>query len=97
MTFVMDDDDAEPNDDEIALVIQNAASLSGFIACSTQWRAASNKNGVLFIGLDYAACKIVLDAEGYEPDVFRDLRVIEDAVLPLFNDGDPASAEDDEE
>lgn len=92
-----DEDEAEPDDEELALVIQNAASLSGYIACSTQWRSASSKTGVLFIGLDYAACKIVLDAEGYEPGVFRDLRMIEDAVLPLYNDSDPAREKDDTE
>lgn len=66
----------------------NWPSLMAFLDCQTQWRVAAGMAGLVWFGLDYAACKLVLDAEELGPDVFRDLRVIEAAALPILNEAD---------
>ncbi|KQR75746.1 hypothetical protein ASG03_18925 [Rhizobium sp. Leaf341] len=77
--------------------IHNSDSLSAFMACSTQWRSVGTKQGVLWIGLDYSACRAMLDAHEFPIDVLKDFPAIEDAVLPIFNDADMADAPEDED
>lgn len=73
-------------DGEFELVVHNAESLSGFMACATQWRTAGTMAGVIYTGLDYSACKIVLGDIDAPAHVFGDLRAIEDKVLPIYNE-----------
>ncbi len=63
----------------------NEASLTAFMACNTQWRVTSMQTGLIWIGLDYAACDVALRHLNVPAHVFGDLRVIEEAVLPILN------------
>ena len=44
--------------------------------------------GLIWLGLDYTAVKILLDAEGHGTDIFRDIRIMEVAALPVLNEAD---------
>ena len=59
--------------------------VRAFLAVSTQWRVAGS--GAV-IGLDYAAARAGLAAEGIEvtPDDWRDLRAIEAGAVEGFGD-----------
>jgi hypothetical protein len=76
--------------------------VDAFLAVSSQWRTISvSAGGVitpmgggvaptvpLFVGLDYAAVKVGLDAERIEitPDLWRDLRIMEAAACAALNE-----------
>lgn len=64
-------------------------SVKAFLACETQWRVVSTMSQLIWIGLDYAGAKVMLDfQELATPKIFRDLQVMEAAALPLLNKGD---------
>lgn len=78
----------------IAVMACNWPSLEAFLACATQWRTAAVTMGgagaisthIMFIGLDYAACDVVLRARSAPAHVLSDIMVMEDAVLPILNE-----------
>ncbi|MFN3971243.1 MAG: DUF1799 domain-containing protein [Gemmobacter sp.] len=61
----------------------HTAAVRAFLAVSTQWRVGGA--GVV-IGLDYAAARAGLEAEGttVTPEVWRDLRAIEAGAVEGF-------------
>lgn len=63
----------------------NHRSFEVFLECRTQWRTASTMAGITFIGLDYAACKLVLDDLQSPPYAFSDLRAMEHEALKHLN------------
>lgn len=44
--------------------------------------------GLIFLGLDYTACDIVLRRYHAAPHVFEDLQAMEDAALAILNEAD---------
>lgn len=64
----------------------NMASFDAFWNCRTQWRVAASMSGLHWIGLDYTACKIVLDSIAADAAVFADLRAMEGAALAVLNE-----------
>ena len=68
----------------------NWDSLLAFLDCATQWRVGVGFGAMVWVGLDYTACDVVLRRRSYpDPDrVFADLRVMEDAALAILNSGD---------
>lgn len=79
----------EQDDSFLAVAACNWQSLMAFLDCDTQWRVAGvGMAGMLWIGLDYTACDIVFRRKGYPDPVFQDLRVMEEAALPILNSGD---------
>lgn len=68
---------------------ENMPSVRFFSIVSGQWRALAGFAGSRFIGLDYAAVESSMNMHGIKhkqrPRIFEDLRVMEDAALPLLN------------
>lgn len=65
------------------------ASLMAFLACETQWRVVATMSQIIWVGLDYAAVKVLLDVENLATtEIFRDIRAMEAAALPVLNGGD---------
>lgn len=59
-----------------------------FLACATQWRVVTNTAGLIFLGLDYPGCQIVLQHHAAAPHVFGELQAMEDAALEILNEAD---------
>lgn len=66
--------------------------VRAFLTVCTQWRTVSAGGGMapmmpLWIGLDYAAARVGLDAEGIAitPELWRGLRVMEDEARNELN------------
>lgn len=80
----------------IAVMACNWSSLETFLACSTQWRTAVVVMGagaaitsqLTFVGLDYAACDVVLRARNAPSEILHDIMAMEEAVLPVLNEVD---------
>ncbi|HCJ70638.1 DUF1799 domain-containing protein [Agrobacterium pusense] len=66
----------------------NSQSFEAFLECRTQWRTASTLAGITFVGLDYSACKLVLEDLQSPRHVFSDLRVMEREALNHLNGGE---------
>lgn len=68
---------------------RNAAAVVAFLTIQTQWRILAGAGGVAWLGLDYAAARVGLEAGGIEvtPALWGDLRVIEAAVVSRMNGG----------
>jgi hypothetical protein len=72
----------------------NWPSLDAFLACSTQWRTAAVTMGsaagimtqLVWIGLDYTACDVVLRARAAQPRVLADIMAMELTALPILNE-----------
>nr|WP_267967780.1 MULTISPECIES: DUF1799 domain-containing protein [Rhizobium/Agrobacterium group] len=63
--------------------------MMAFLACDTQWRVVGvGLGGMIWIGLDYTACDVVFRRGRYADPVWDDLRVMEEAALPVLNSGD---------
>jgi hypothetical protein len=71
-----------------AVAACNWESLLAFMACDTQWRVGVGFSGMIWIGLDYTACDIVFRRRGFADQIWDDLRVMEEAALPILNSGD---------
>lgn len=78
---------------------ENWTAVLAFLAVSSQWRVTSIGGGgggfapviparPLFIGLDYSAAKVGLEAEGFviTPDLWRSLRCIEAEACAAINE-----------
>lgn len=63
----------------------NWPSISAFVACETQWRAAVGAAGELvWTGIDYAGLDVVLRRQNAPDRVFGDVRVMESEALKVF-------------
>ena len=74
----------DPDEDAFEVWSVNWDSLTAFLACETQWRAAATMAGLFWLGLDYAAVDVVLRRLAAPDAVFADLRVMERAALAAF-------------
>ncbi|MGV1784546.1 DUF1799 domain-containing protein [Agrobacterium sp. A3-95] len=63
-------------------------SYIAFRACETQWRMAIGMSGVIWLGLDYPACRLVLDDIAAPAHVFADLRYMEGVAMRVLNEVD---------
>lgn len=82
---------AVPREPEEAVEIMpaNWPSFLAFLDCSTQWRvAAGGFGGLAWLGLDYTACRHVLDDIAAPAGTFSDIRAMERAALPVLNEVD---------
>ena len=71
---------------------EHAVAVGLFASVSTQWRTCTFGGGmagarVLWIGLDYAALKMIADMEDVAlvPELFEQLRIMEAAAAALLN------------
>lgn len=72
---------------------ENAMAVKAFVACSSQWRTMSaGLGGSVFMGIDYAAARVALDAHGLvlSGDDFRGFQVMEAEAARILNER-PAS------
>ncbi|WP_085025595.1 DUF1799 domain-containing protein [Ensifer aridi] len=76
---------AAPEREAFQIMPANWPSFTAFLACSTQWRVVASMAGLGWLGLDYVACKLVLDDMNAPPGAFADLHVMEKAALPILN------------
>ncbi len=85
----LDPVDPDRDEEEITEVFAgNWTSLSAFVTVATQWRVVATMGGLIWVGLDYPAVKMVLDHSGLPAPVFDDLRVMENAALAVLNEVD---------
>jgi hypothetical protein len=89
----IEDDEAGEEDAAGAIDIMecNWSSLVAFVAfvaCSTQWRVVGLQLGMIFIGLDYTACQIVLQRHDASAEVFADIQAMESAALEILNEAE---------
>lgn len=90
VTVAVDPDDKGT----IAVMACNWPSLEAFLACATQWRTVAVTMGgsaaitsqLVFVGLDYTACDVVLRARSAPAHVLADIMAMEEAVLPVLNE-----------
>ena len=75
-------------EDNIQIMANAWDSYIAFRACETQWRMAIGMAGLIWLGLDYPACKLVLDDIGAPAHVFADLRYMEGIALRVLNEVD---------
>ncbi|MDQ0454657.1 DUF1799 domain-containing protein [Rhizobium paknamense] len=67
----------------------NWQSLTAFLACDTQWRVVGvGLGGMIWIGLDYTACDVVFRRGHFADQAWDDVRVMEEAALPILNSGE---------
>jgi hypothetical protein len=80
---------ADDDDRDTIFIMPNAwQSFTTFLECQTQWRAVAGMSGMIWLGLDYVACKLVIDALDLGKEVFADLRIMEAAALAILNEAD---------
>ena len=65
---------------------ENWDIVIAFLACETQWRAASTYARVILLGLDYVAVDVVLRRRAAADHVFDGMRIMERAALAVFKD-----------
>ncbi|WP_457587286.1 DUF1799 domain-containing protein [Ensifer canadensis] len=76
-------------DETLKIMPANWPSFIAFLNCSTQWRVvAAGLGGLAWLGLDYTACRQVLEDIAAPSGVFSDIRVMERAALPILNEVD---------
>lgn len=81
--------EAVPDEQEtIEIMPANHASFDAFLSCQTQWRVATTMAGLIWLGLDYPAVRLVLDDLQAPAYVFADLRLMETEALGLLNERD---------
>nr|WP_066877566.1 DUF1799 domain-containing protein [Sinorhizobium saheli] len=69
----------------VSIMACNWSSFIAFRACETQWRVVATMAGLIWIGLDYTACQIVLEQLDAPAYIFADLHAMEEAALPILN------------
>ena len=78
-----------PEEQEVIEIMPaNHATFDAFLSCHTQWRVAATMAGIIWLGLDYTAVRLVLDDLDAPKHVFADLRLMEAEVLPIMNERD---------
>lgn len=75
-------------EDDIQIMANAWDSYIALRACETQWRVAVGLAGLIWLGLDYPACKLVLDDISAPAHVFADLRYMEGVALRVLNEVD---------
>ncbi len=84
--MVIEADGEDDREEEVTDVFgDNWTSLAAFLDVSTQWRVTATMAGLIWIGLDYPAVRIVLDHLKAPAHVFDDIRVMENAALTALN------------
>jgi hypothetical protein len=79
----------KPQTEDDFEVMANAwDSLMAFLNCETQWRIGMGMAGIVWFGLDYTACKIVLENIDAPRHTFADLRVMEAEAMKILNEGE---------
>jgi hypothetical protein len=73
-------------EDDIQIMASAWDSYIALRACETQWRVAVGLAGLIWLGFDYPACKLVLDDIGAPAHVFADLRYMEGVALQVLNE-----------
>ena len=69
----------------------NIDSVTAFLACATQWRAAAGPSGLVRLGLDYAGVDIALTRRGCDDaKTFDDIQIMEAAALEAWSRETPA-------
>jgi hypothetical protein len=76
----------EASDDAVKIMSSNWESFCAWLDCQTQWRVLLGMAGLVWLGLDYDACKAVLDDRAASSRVFADLRYMERIALPILNE-----------
>ena len=74
--------------DAIAIMPTAWNSLITFLECQSQWRVAAGMAGLIWLGLDYPACRLVLDDMQAPAGIFSDLRYMEGAALKILNEAE---------
>ncbi|CDN93476.1 DUF1799 domain-containing protein [Agrobacterium tumefaciens] len=75
-------------EDDIQIMPTAWNSYIAFRACETQWRMAVGMTGLIWLGLDYPACRLVLDDIGAPAHVFADVRFMEGVAMRVLNEVD---------
>ncbi|MNW10192.1 hypothetical protein D3C71_2073540 [compost metagenome] len=75
-------------EDDIQIMASAWNSYVALRACETQWRVAVGLSGLIWLGLNYPACKIVLDDIAAPAHAFADLRYMEGVALRVLNEVD---------
>lgn len=75
-------------EDDIQIMASAWDSYIALRACETQWRVAVGLAGLIWLGLDYPACKLVLDDISAPAHIFADLRYMEGVALRVLNEVD---------
>ncbi|MGN7715348.1 DUF1799 domain-containing protein [Agrobacterium radiobacter] len=75
-------------EDDIQIMANAWESYIALRACETQWRVAVGLAGLIWLGLDYPACRLVLEDIGAPAHVFADLRYMEGVALRVLNEVD---------
>lgn len=85
--------DATPDDGTCEVWECNWPIVEAFLAVSSQWRMTSIGGGMapvlpVYVGLDYSAARVGLDAAGIEvtPGLWSGLRVMEAAACAALNE-----------
>jgi hypothetical protein len=84
----VDLDEVPEDEGSMPIMAENWKSLIAFLGCETQWRVVSTRAGLIWLGLDYVATKVLLDFAGFGKDIFDDIRTMEMAALPVLNEAD---------
>ncbi|WP_092930069.1 DUF1799 domain-containing protein [Rhizobium sp. 9140] len=85
---VAHDDDETDDDGDLDIMECNWPALIAFRACSTQWRVVGLQFCLVFVGLDYAACDVVLRQIDTSVELLADIRVMEEAALEILNEAE---------
>ncbi len=84
---------ADEAEDGFPVWDSNWRSLLAFLDAETQWRAVAGFGGVLWLGLDYAGLRPLIEHGSGRVDgkLFADIRAMERAALPVLNAPRPES------
>lgn len=66
----------------------NWPALIVFLDLATQWREVCVANQLVRTGLRYAEVDRMIARHGADPEVFWDVQILEQAALPVLNEGD---------
>ncbi|PZO81601.1 MAG: hypothetical protein DI629_03430 [Mesorhizobium amorphae] len=77
----------EAADEAVPVWDVNWRSMLAWLDCETQWRAVGTFGGVIWLGLDYAGIRPLIEDKAGRADqaLFADLRAMEQAALPVLN------------
>lgn len=80
---------AETAEEARGLWEEHIPAWNAWVEVSGQWRAVAGLERALWIGLDYAAARAALDLAGVvvTPEVWADLRAIEEGAIKELNGG----------
>lgn len=70
------------------VLAENWTSVMAFLACETQWRVVATMSHLIFLGLDYTAVQVLATLDNWSTEIWRDIRTMEAAALPVLNEAD---------